>query len=84
VKAPVRIGADVWLGTKVSVIRGTTIGDGSVIAANAVVTKDLAPYSIAVGVPARTIRSRLTDYQASAETRGSLASMAEKLRTNSD
>jgi len=61
VKSPVRIGADVWLGTKVSVVRGTAIGDGCVVAANAVVTKDLPPYSVAVGVPARVIRNRRED-----------------------
>jgi acetyltransferase-like isoleucine patch superfamily enzyme len=81
VKAPVRIGADVWLGTKVSVVRGTTVGDGCVVAANAVVTKDLAPYSIAVGVPARVIRSRLDDHDSATTTRAALADMAEKLRT---
>jgi acetyltransferase-like isoleucine patch superfamily enzyme len=81
VKAPVRIGADVWLGTKVSVVRGTTVGDGCVVAANAVVTKDLAPYSIAVGVPARVIRSRVDDHDSTTTTRAALADMAEKLRT---
>jgi acetyltransferase-like isoleucine patch superfamily enzyme len=81
VKAPVRIGADVWLGTKVSVVRGTTILDGCVVAANAVVTKDLPPYSIAAGVPARVLRSRLDDHDAATTTRAALADMAEKLRT---
>jgi acetyltransferase-like isoleucine patch superfamily enzyme len=81
VKAPVRIGADVWLGTKVSVVRGTTVGDGCVVAANAVVTKDLAPYSIAVGVPAAVIRSRRDDHDSATATRTALAEMAKKLRT---
>ncbi|MGI8666557.1 MAG: acyltransferase [Jatrophihabitans sp.] len=80
VKAPVRIGSDVWLGTKVSIVRGTVIGDGSVVAANAVVTRDLAPYSVAVGVPARAIRNRQDGAQASADTRAALAEMALKLR----
>lgn len=57
-KSPIRIGADVWLGTKVTVLRGTSIGDGSVVGANAVVAKNLPPYSVAVGVPARVIRDR--------------------------
>lgn len=80
VKSPVRIGSDVWLGTKVSVLRGTAIGDGSVIAANAVVTRDLPPYSIAAGVPARVIRNRQDAAAASAQTRAALAEMAVKLQ----
>lgn len=53
---PTRIGADVWLGAGVTVLGGVTIGDGCVIGAGAVVTHDLPPNSIAVGVPA-TVRS---------------------------
>jgi acetyltransferase-like isoleucine patch superfamily enzyme len=79
VKAPVRVGADVWLANKVSVVRGTSIGDGSVIAANAVVTHDLPPYSVAAGVPARVIRNRRDDHGLHAETRTALADMAAKL-----
>ena len=56
--APVSIGNDVWLGSRVSVMPGVTIGDGSVIGAGAVVTKDIPPYSIAVGTPCRVVRSR--------------------------
>lgn len=55
---PVKIGKDVWLGAGVKVLGGVTIGDGCVIAAGAVVTKDLPSYSIAAGVPARVIRYR--------------------------
>lgn len=47
-----------WLGNNVTVLDGVTIGYGSVIGAGAVVTKDIAPFSIAVGVPAKLIRSR--------------------------
>jgi acetyltransferase-like isoleucine patch superfamily enzyme len=54
---PTRIGADVWLGAGVTVLGGVTIGDGCVVGAGAVVTKDLPPYSIAVGVPA-AVRGR--------------------------
>ncbi|MDX2216550.1 MAG: acyltransferase [Oculatellaceae cyanobacterium bins.114] len=49
---------DCWLGHKVSVLDGVTIGKGSVIGAGAVVTKDIPPYSIAVGVPAKVIGQR--------------------------
>ena len=59
VKAPVRIGADVWLGTKATVLRGVDIGDGCVIGANSVITRDLPAYSVAAGAPARVLKSRL-------------------------
>jgi len=49
---------DCWLGYKVSVLDGVTIGQGSVIGAGAVVTKDIPPYSVAIGVPARVVASR--------------------------
>jgi serine acetyltransferase len=67
------------LGTKASVVRGTRIGDGCVVAANAVVTRDLAPYSIAAGVPARVLRSRREDHREHEQTRHALADMAAKL-----
>jgi acetyltransferase-like isoleucine patch superfamily enzyme len=79
VKSPVRIGADVWLANKVSVVRGTVVGDGCVVAANAVVTRDLPPYSVAVGVPARVVRNRRADYLAGAADRAAIADMAAKL-----
>jgi len=50
---------DCWIGINAVVMPGVTIGRGCVIGSNAVVTRDLAPYSVAVGVPARTIRKRL-------------------------
>ncbi len=49
---------DCWLGFGVKVLDGVTIGKGSVIGAGAIVTKDIPPFSIAVGVPARVIKSR--------------------------
>lgn len=49
---------DVWLGSNVVVVDGVTIGKGCVVGAGAVVTKDLPPYSIAVGVPARVVKDR--------------------------
>lgn len=59
VKRPVRIGSDVWLGTKSTVLKGVDVGRGSVVGANAVVTRDVPAYAIACGVPARVVRSRL-------------------------
>lgn len=50
---------DVWLGHSVTVCAGVTIGRGSVIGAGAVVTRDVPPYSIAVGAPAKVIKSRI-------------------------
>jgi len=55
--APVRIGDDVWIGANAVVLPGVTIGNGSVIAAGAVVTDDVAPFTLVGGVPARVIRT---------------------------
>jgi len=58
--APVTVQDDVWIGAHVVVVAGVTIGQGSVIGAGSVVTRDIPPYSIAVGSPAKVVRSRLT------------------------
>lgn len=55
-KGPVVIGKNVWIGDKATVLSGVSIGDGAVIAANSVVTKDVAPYTVVAGVPARVIK----------------------------
>jgi len=55
---PVRVGDDVWIGAKVIILPGLTIGKGAIIGAGAVVTKDVPPYAICVGNPARVIRFR--------------------------
>ena len=52
---------DVWCGANVTILKGVTIGRGSIIAAGAVVTKDIPRYSIAGGVPAKVIKKRMTD-----------------------
>jgi maltose O-acetyltransferase len=49
---------DVWIGTNVVVMPGVTIGKGAIVGANAVVTKDVKPYSIVVGIPAKLIKYR--------------------------
>lgn len=55
---PIIIGSDVWIGVEAMVLDGVTIGDGAVIGARAVVTKDVAPFAIVVGMPARIVRYR--------------------------
>lgn len=59
------IGNDVWIGSHAIIMGGIRIGDGAVIAAGAVVTKDVEPYSIVGGVPARLIKMRFTEEQRS-------------------
>lgn len=56
-----RIGNDVWMGHNVNVLAGVSVGDGAVIAAGAVVTKDVPPYAIVAGVPAKIRKFRFTD-----------------------
>lgn len=58
VKSPVKIGANCWLGEKSTVLRGVTIGGGSVIASHALVNRDIPPNSIVGGVPARVLKTR--------------------------
>ena len=55
------IGNDVWIGNGAIVINGVTVGDGAIIGAGAVVTKDVPPYSVVVGCPARVIKKRFDD-----------------------
>lgn len=54
--APIRIGKNVWIGAHATVLPGVTVGDHAVIAAGAVVTKDVPPYSVVAGVPAKVIK----------------------------
>ncbi len=54
----IAIGADVWIGTRVVILGGVTVGEGAVIGAGAVVTSDIPPRAVAAGVPARVLRFR--------------------------
>jgi maltose O-acetyltransferase len=55
--SPVRIESDVWIGSRVTILKGVRIGARSVIAAGAVVTKSIPPDSVAAGIPAKVVRS---------------------------
>lgn len=55
------IGNDVWIGARVTIIEGVRIGDGAVVAAGAVVTKDVEPYAVVGGVPAKVIKYRFDE-----------------------
>lgn len=55
---PVRVGHDTWIGHGAIVMKGVTIGDGAIIGAQSVVTKDVAPYAVVAGAPARFIKWR--------------------------
>ena len=54
--APIRLGDDVWIGANATVLPGVAIGDGAVVAAGAVVTRDVPPMTVVGGVPARVIK----------------------------
>ena len=56
---PVVLGADCWIGMGVCILPGVTLGDGCVVGAGSVVTRDVEPYSIVVGNPAKAIKSRV-------------------------
>ena len=80
VKTPVRIGDDVWLGVKSSVLRGADVGEGTVVAAHAVVRGEVPAYSVVAGVPGRVVRDRKAAYETAAAERAALADMARKAR----
>lgn len=60
VDAPVRIGDQVWIGARAQILKGVTIGDGAVVAAGSVVTRDVEPHTLVGGSPARPLREHVT------------------------
>ncbi len=60
-KGDIVIGNDVWIGYEAVILAGVTVGDGAVISARAVVTKDVPPYTIVGGIPAKPIRKRFSE-----------------------
>jgi len=58
--APIQIGKDCWIGTNAVVLKGTELGDGSIVAAGAVVASKVPPNSLVAGVPARVMRENVT------------------------
>lgn len=62
-KLETKIGNDVWIGTNATVLAGVAIGDGAIVGAHSLVTKDVEPYSIVVGVPAKHIKYRHSEEQ---------------------
>lgn len=60
-KGDIVIGNDVWIGYEAVILSGVTIGDGAIIGTRALITKDVPPYTIVGGVPARSIRKRFTE-----------------------
>ena len=55
--SPIRIGRNVWIGAHATILRNVTIGDGAVVAAGAVVTRDVPPNTVVAGVPAKVVKS---------------------------
>ena len=63
VKSPVRLEGDIWIGEKSTILRGVTVGSGTVIASHALVNRDVPRNSIVGGVPARVLKTRGADPQ---------------------
>lgn len=62
-RSAITIGNDVWIGQDAMILGGVTIGDGAIVGAGSLVTRDVAPYTIVAGNPANVIRTRYTDEQ---------------------
>ena len=76
--SPVYIGPDVWVGTKVTVLRGAIVGPGSVLAAHTVARGDIPPLSVVGGIPGRVLKNRWQIYEDAAHLRRVLLDIAAK------
>ncbi len=77
VKTPVRIGPDCWVGTKATVLRGSMIGRGCVLAAHTVVRGDVPDFSVVAGMPGRVVKNRQEAFAEGAELRTYLRELQE-------
>lgn len=57
---PIRIGNHVWIGNRAMILKGVTIGDGAIVAAGSIVTKDVPAHAVVAGIPARIIKQKIT------------------------
>lgn len=76
---PTRIGVDCWVGAYSIIMCGVTIGDGCIIAAGSVVTKDVEPYSVYGGVPAKKIKDRFSSKSDNLIHRNALQNLPEEI-----
>lgn len=60
IKKPINIGNHVWIGTRAMILKGVTIGDGAIIAAGSIVTKDVPPYCVVAGIPAKVVKENVS------------------------
>jgi acetyltransferase-like isoleucine patch superfamily enzyme len=65
-KGDIAVGHDVWIGRGATILSGVTVGNGAVVAAASVVTRDVRPYAVVAGNPAREVKRRFTDDQVAA------------------
>lgn len=60
VSAPIIIGNNVWIGMRSTILKGVTIGEGAIVAAGSIVTRNVPPYSLVAGIPAKVIKEQVT------------------------
>lgn len=60
ISSPIHIGKHVWIGQRAIILKGVTIGDGAIIGAGSIVTKDIPPHSLALGIPAKVIKTNIS------------------------
>jgi acetyltransferase-like isoleucine patch superfamily enzyme len=83
-RGPIHIGHDVWIGLNAIILPGLSIGSGAIIGAGAVVTKDIPPYAIAAGNPARVVRFRFNEALISALLESKWWELSDDLLENLD